>query len=135
MESEKKDMEPHLASQTKLNIQVLTKDGIQLFESGNYVFRITSSKKSDVTSEGKPRNNSFKYINIVTTKDEYERKLSLHQYNPLLFLAPLTYRLSYLYGCLNREKGTSRKEIFMFWLRKIGDHQWIPWFSINPYVD
>lgn len=72
---------------------------------------------------------------MVTTKEEYEKKLASHEYISILHVAPLTYKLAYLYDCLNRELGTSRSETFTFWIRTLGTQEWTEWFIVLPYLD
>lgn len=102
------------------NIVVKDAGGVKKFLSGNYVFKI----ECDTKMRG-----------MATTKEEYEKKLASHQYISILHVAPLTYKLAYLYDCLNREKGTPRGDTFIFFLRAVGTQEWTEWFSVRPYLD
>lgn len=106
------------------NISIIDRDGISSFCSGNTVFKITASGG---TKE--------RVCGMVNTKEEYEKKLADHYYVSVLHIAPVTYRLAYLYDCLNREKGIPREETFTFWYRVLGKHEWIKWFAVSPYID
>ena len=72
---------------------------------------------------------------MVTTKNDYEKKLYTHKYNPILFLIGLHLRLAYLYGCLNITFQQSREEKFVFWWRKIRTNRWEKWFTVKRYHD
>jgi hypothetical protein len=113
---------------TDSHIVIKNKEAGRLFSKGSIVFKI--AKRYPSTPDGE-------YIDywMVTTKEEYEAKLSSHDYISILYIAPLTYKLAYLYGCLNRKRGISRAETFIFLYREIGKHDWIEWFIINPYKD
>lgn len=104
------------------NIDVKDSTGVKKFLTGNTVFKVTHG----------PENHIY---GMVTTKEEYEKKLSSHEYIAILHVAPLTYKLAYLYGCLNRERGNARAEPFTFWHRAIGTQDWIEWFVVHPYCD
>lgn len=111
------------------NIILLSKEGSKKFLSGTAVFRIISNSITEdgeviVTERG-----------IATTVHDYERLLSEHEYISILHLAPLTYKVAYLYGCLNFERGVPRKETFTFWYRELKSQKWNEWFFVNPYKD
>jgi len=106
------------------NIEMKNKTFSPLFLEGKSVFRIV------VVIDGVPKDPG-----IVTTKEDYDKKLASHDYVAILHLAPLHYKLAYLFGCLNREKGVARKEEFMFMAREIGKHTWVEWFGVGAYVD
>lgn len=95
------------------------------FRQGTIVFKATAC-----VAEGE-----FKDVGMVITKEDYEKKLYTHKYNPILFLVDLPLRLSYLYGCLNVSFGQSREEDFVFWWRKIGENEWREWFTVKRYRD
>lgn len=111
------------------NIELLNPEGTKKFLSGISVFRIIANSVNEngevtVTEKG-----------IATTVQDYERLLSEHEYISILHLAPLTYKIAYLYGCLNFEKGVPRKETFTFWYREIKSQKWTEWFVVKPYKD
>lgn len=111
------------------NIKLISNDASKKFISGNVVFRIIASymnEKGEIIVAEK---------GMVTTVQDYERLLSEHEYISILYLAPLTYKLAYLYGCLNFERGGTRKETFTFWYREIGSRKWSEWFIVHPYRD
>ena len=85
------------------NIEIKDPNGTKKFLAGNIVFKITTG---DI-------------YGMVTSKEEYEKKLAAHEYISILHIAPLTYKLAYLYGCLNYERGKSRDQTFTFWHRTI----------------
>lgn len=94
------------------------KDGTKLFLKDEAVFKITKTLPTcEVYDHG-----------MVTTKSDYEKKLADHQHASILNVASLTYKLAYIYGCL--EKG--RTEIFTFYFRRVGRRDWVEWFVINP---
>jgi len=109
------------------NIVVKDKEGVGKFLAGGTVFKIT------VHTFPSPEEKSI--YGMVTTKEDYEKKLSSHEYIAILHISPLTYRLAYLYGCLNHVKSTPRTEIFTFWSRSIGKREWTEWFIVYPYTD
>jgi len=111
------------------NIVLLSQEGSKKFLSGTAVFRIIASHVNEngetvITEKG-----------IATTLQDFERILSEHEYFSILCLAPITYKIAYLYGCLNFERGVPRKEIFTFWYREIKSSKWCEWFVVNPYKD
>ena len=110
-------------------INLLSDEGSKKFLSGTAVFRIVANSVNEsgenvVTDKG-----------IATTVQDYERLLSEHEYISILHIAPITYKIAYLYGCLNFEKGVPRKEIFTFWFREIKSQKWSEWFVVKPYRD
>lgn len=111
------------------NVVIKDKNGVKKFLAGGVVFKITyrDAKSGEKGDE--------KMCGMVTTKEEYEKKLSTHEYLSIIHVAPLTYRLAYLYECLNREKGVPREVIFTFWHRTIGQRDWTEWFVVHPYSD
>jgi len=111
------------------NIVLISNEGSKKFQSGTAVFRIIANsinEKKEVVIREK---------GIATTVQDFERLLSEHEYISILHLAPLTYKIAYLYGCLNFEKGNPRKETFIFWYREIKSQKWNEWFVVNPYKD
>lgn len=106
------------------NIKTIDSSINSSFLRGGVVFKITAS-------EG----DKERVCGMVNTREEYEKKLADHYYVSVLHIAPITYRLAYLYDCLNREKGVPREETFTFWYRIIGKRDWIKWFVVSPYID
>jgi hypothetical protein len=107
-----------------MTIELKSKDSGPSFLEGNSVFRISVLDGEKVIDPG-----------IVTTFEDYERKLTSHLYVSILFVAPIHYKLAYLYDCLNREKGAPRKETFIFYIREIKTREWKEWFVVHPYED
>lgn len=101
-------------------------DLVGKFIQSNIVFRITST--STVTNETRD-------VGMVTSYEDYSKKISTHLYLPILFLVDFYIQLAYLYGCLNLEYGISRKHTFTFWWRNIGETKWSKWFIVHPYED
>ena len=85
------------------------------FSRGEIVFRIEAVS---------PNVGIEKDVHMVTTKDEYEKKLYTHLYNPILFIVDLPTRLAYLYGCLNLKFRQPQKEIYTFYWREINSNDW-----------
>lgn len=111
------------------NIILKSKEAAHRFLKGEIVFRITSSKTHE---------NGEIYVadkGIVTTFSDFEKLLAKHEYISLIHLAPLIYKISYVYGCLNIEKGMPREETFTIWYRELSKHEWKEWFIIQPYKD
>lgn len=106
------------------NILVIDRDGTLSFLNGVSVFKIIALGKD-----------GERICGMVNTKEEYEKKLADHYYVSVLHISPITYRLAYLYDCLNREKGVAREETFTFWYRILGKHEWVKWFVVSPYID
>jgi hypothetical protein len=95
------------------------------FSKGEIVFKIIL-----VSENGELIDNR-----MVNTKEDYERLLYTHIYQPLLFSINIYLRLAYLYGCLNLKfKNPQTKEYIFMW-RKIRTNEWNKWFKINPYKD
>lgn len=101
----------------------------QKFQNREIVFRVTSSK---TTEDGKV---VISDKGIVTTFSDYEKLLSKHEYISIIHLAPLVYKIAYVYGCLNNKKGLPREETFTFWYRELNKHEWKEWFIVQPYTD
>jgi len=95
------------------------------FAAGNVVFKLTAHAPDGGTRE----------TGMVTTKEDYEKKLYTHKYSPVLFLIELPLRLAYLYGCLNLSFRQSRDEEYVFWWRKVGENEWKRWFTAKRYRD
>ena len=112
------------------NLVIKAKEGGTLFLQGKAVFRITSHVQGTGTSE-----NNKKEYGMVTTKEEFDKKYANHDYIAILAVAPITYKLAYLFGCFNFERGTPRREIFTFWYRLLGTREWVEWFTAEPYMD
>lgn len=72
---------------------------------------------------------------MVITKEDYEKKLYTHLYQPCLFIISMELRLSYLYDCLNRQFKNSRDEEYVFIYREIRTNEWKEWFKVKPYID
>lgn len=111
------------------NIVLRSKDASLKFQKGEVVFRIISSKPQEegediVSDKG-----------IVTSLADYEKLISKHQYISLIHLAPLVYKIAYVCGCLNLEKGIQREETFTFLFRELQTHEWKEWFIVQPYSD
>ena len=111
----------------EMNIEMRNKKIASLFPQGTIVFKITSISLEPESEQQE--------IGIVTTKEDYEKKIRSHKYNPLLYIIPLPIRLAYLYDCLNRSYNISRKEKFVFWWRRMGTNRWHTWFIVHPYQD
>lgn len=114
------------------NILIVDTNANSLFSSGAAVFKITIPNQ---VSERIANQVGEKMVGMVNTREEYEKKLADHYYVSILHIAPVTYRLAYLYDCLNREKGIPREETFTFWYRILGKHEWKRWFVVSPYTD
>lgn len=96
------------------------------FLKGNLVFKITSKHPREVREQE---------VGMVTTKEDYERKLMTHQYLPILHILSFYKQMAYLYGCLNLEFKKPRNKVFTFWFRYIRTKDWYPWFVIYPYEE
>ncbi len=108
------------------------------FKKGEVAFKITAHTFITVSTDEGVANEcteDVKDIGMVTTKEDYEKKLYTHKYNPVLFLIDLPLRIAYLYGCLNISFRHSRDEEFMIWWRKIGENDWNKWFAVKRYRD
>jgi hypothetical protein len=99
----------------------------EMFLEGRIVFRITSASVKEP--------NIVRDKGMVTTVKDYENLCTSETYSPIVFIAPLVYRLAYLYGCLNLRRAEPRSEIFIFWYRVLNHREWHEWFVVNPYVD
>ena len=108
-----------------MNVEFKDKNATSAFLKREVVFKITSTKK-DGTIRDK---------DMVTSLDDYERRLTSIPYHPLIYLAPLHLRLAYLYHCLNNTKDIPRDETYTFWWRKLRTHKWFEWFVVYPYSD
>jgi len=95
------------------------------FAKGEIVFKIIIIKPNGVKKD----------FYMVNTKEDYERKLCTHQFQPLLFVTDLKTRLAYLYGCLNNQYNVPREDEYLFMWRKIKTNIWNKWFSIKPYTE
>jgi hypothetical protein len=80
---------------------------------------------------------------VATSRDDYLHRLHYISnckltYSPLIFLAPIHYRIAYVFGCLNKEYGVPR-DTFTFWWRKKGipdkpeNITWNRWFVVYPF--
>ena len=96
------------------------------FSRGEVVFKIITVDLKD---------GIFKDLGMVNTKEDYEKKLSIHMYQPLLFVIDLELRMAYLYDCLNRQFKNTRDEEFIFVYREIGKNEWYEWFKVKSYTD
>lgn len=92
------------------------------FEEGKVVLKIVRGEKRSP-------------VGMVISSEDYERRLSTHQYQPLLFILNIRLRLAYLYGCLNHQYRAPKSETNIFMWRKIGCDEWREWFRIDPYED
>lgn len=115
-----------MAATPEGHIVVIRHNVSTLFLAGKIVFKILKSTKEGV----KPTD-----YWMCTTHQEYQTRLESHEYIPILFVAPLTYKLAYLYGCLNRVRGIPRTDTFVFLFREIGKPDWKEWFIVHPYKD
>ncbi len=93
--------------------------------SGDRVFKVISVSANDTIRE----------IDMVNTFLDYQKRISSHKYDPLLFLSPFELRIAYLYGCLNLKFGDRRDETFKILTRKKQMVVWVEWFMVLPYVD
>ena len=129
-----------------MSIKIFDESTSERFARGDVVFKITSFEGNTPGREGdipykegdipyKEGDIPYKEYRMVTTKDDSEEKAYTHIYIPLLFLVDLPTRLAYLYGCLNHNFKRSRKDIYIFWWRKIGTNEWKKWFGVYPYED
>ncbi len=112
-----------------MSIEMIDKNITGRFSVGNVVYRITANHSvSDlpVTSRS---------VNIVTSLEDYNKKIRTHLYTPLLFICDLPMRLAYLHGCLNYSFDQQRSEVYTFWWREIYTDEWDIWFRVNPYND
>ena len=108
-----------------MNVEFKDKNALAAFMKRETVFRITARRKDG----------SVRDKDMVTTRDDYEKRLSMIPYNPLVYLAPIHLRIAYLYHCLNMTRDVPREETFTFWWRKLGEHEWHEWFIVHPYHD
>lgn len=92
---------------------------------GERVFKVISISPSGAIRE----------IDMVNTFYDYQKRISSHKYDPLLFLSPFDLRIAYLYGCLNLKFGDRRDETFKILTRKKQTVEWIDWFMVLPYID
>ncbi len=113
-----------------MSIEIVDKNITDRFFSGEIVFRITACNAVSDLQVTHERN-----VNIVTSLEDYKKKLHSHLYTPLLFTCDFPTRMAYIYGCLNYSYGQPRSEIYTFWWRKIGTDEWDVWFKLNPYND
>jgi hypothetical protein len=90
------------------------------FPNGNIVFIIYENEKIK---------------GMVNTKEDYEKKLFTHQYNPLLFIVPLHVKIAYLYGCLNYQYQISNGNTYRIMWREIKKDEWRLWFTVIPYQE
>jgi hypothetical protein len=105
----------------------LTKDSLtEDFSKGEIVFKILSIS---------PENGSLIDDKMVNTREDYEKKIYTHSYQPFLFTIDLGLRLAYLYGCLNLKFKNSQNKEYIFMWRKIRTNEWNKWFKINTYKD
>jgi hypothetical protein len=104
-------------------------DASQKFQKGEAVFRITTNR---ITENGETIETDK---GIVSTVSDYEKLLSKHEYISIIHLAPLVYKIAYVYGCLNNTKSVPREESFIFLYREMNKHEWKEWFIVQPYVD
>nr|QBK86861.1 MAG: hypothetical protein LCMAC103_01990 [Marseillevirus LCMAC103] len=74
-------------------------------------------------------------IGMLIDKHDYESHLYRHKYTPLLYLAPLHWRVAYLYACLNFELRGRRDCTHVFWWRRVRSTVWHKWFTVHPYLD
>lgn len=107
-----------------MNIIVKDKEAGERFLTGKSVFQIVTIHAETPIDKS-----------LVTTKEDYEKKLDSHEYISILHVAPLHYKLAYIYGCLNRVRGTPRDEKFLFYTREIGKREWALWFEVLSYKD
>lgn len=98
---------------------------VSAFMRGDVVFKISAM------AEGVPSRD----VHMVVNREDYEKRMSSHQYTPLLFMVPLPTRLAYLYECLNRRFKKVRDENFVFWWRSLGRNEWVKWFTVSPYTE
>ncbi len=112
-----------------MSIEVIDKSVADKFFDGDIVYRITAH---NMISE-LPVNE--RNVNIVTSLEDYKKKLDSHLYTPLLFTCSFPLRMAYIHGCLNYGFDQSRSEVYTFWWRKIGTDEWAIWFRVNPYND
>ena len=109
------------------NIELHTTDDVKtFFASGKIVLKIVATNI---------HNNKTRDVGMVTTKEDYEKKLKTHRYSSLLYQVSFYHRLAYLYNCLNHDFMKSRYEKYDFYWRTLGDNEWHHWFTINPYQD
>jgi len=107
-----------------MNIEIHQPGLISDFLTGAVVFKITSHQ-----------DDSKQTLGMVTTKEDYDRKLMTHQYLPILHLVSFYKQMAYLYGCLNLQYKKPRKQTFVFWARRLRTKLWSPWFTVYPYED
>lgn len=120
-------------------------DVAEEFLNGNVVFKIIAYSEQNTVDEITEEEGGNTYtintsvvsrdIGIVTTKEDYEKKLYTHIYNPVLFLVDTPLRLAYLYGCLNIEFKVPRNEDYIFWWRKLKTDEWRKWFVVERYSE
>jgi hypothetical protein len=112
-----------------MSIEIIDKNIADKFSAGDIVYRITANHSvSDLPVTSRE-------VNIVTSLEDFNKKLSTHLYTPLLFICNLPTRLAYLHGCLNYRFDQQRSEVYIFWWREIYTDGWKVWFKVNPYVD
>lgn len=119
---------------TEGHIVVRHHDVSILFLTGKVVFKIVKCSHNDTIDSGVDVPKYTDYW-MCTTFHEYQARLESHEYIPILWVAPLTYKLAYLYGCLNRKRNIPRLDNFIFLYREIGKSNWKEWFVVNSYRD
>nr|QBK86014.1 MAG: hypothetical protein LCMAC101_06090 [Marseillevirus LCMAC101] len=112
-----------------MSIEVVDKNIAGRFPGGEIVYRITAC---DAISDSQVIDRN---VNIVTSLEDYKKKLHSHLYSPLLFICDFPTRIAYLHGCLNYSFNQPRSEVYTFWWREIGTDQWDVWFRVKPHND
>jgi len=109
-----------------MNIEIHDDGLIPRFMKGEIVFKISFQKLISP---------QMRDLGMVTTKEDYEQKLSFHQFIPLIFLVNFYEQLAYLYGCANLRFSKSRDSDFTFWWRELRTKEWKKWFTAHPYKE
>lgn len=102
-------------------LEIIDETVAEKFVEGNIVFIIYEGDKIK---------------GMVNTKEDYEKKIQTHIFNPLLNISILPLKIAYLYDCLHRNFSSKKieKTIVVKW-RVIGSSEWNDWFRVLPYAD
>ena len=131
-------------------------DIMENFIRGTIVFKITATKEEtvnkhkigedviigyedpcvgSVSGESQQKMCKMRNVHMVFNYEDFHKRLTESEYNPLLWMSPIYVQIFYLYGCMNKKKGEKRNEIFILWWRKTETDIWNRWFEFYPYDD
>jgi len=109
-----------------MNIDIIDDKIVDEFSKGDIVFKIEAAP--NIEEERRP-------VGMVNTKEDYEKRLRTHFYDPILFVCRLPLRLAYLYGCLNHSFNAHQTDYFYFSWRRLRETVWNDWFIVHPYTE